>query len=349
MKVMQIEDLLIKEGSTIKEAVKRLEEKRCKVVYVVQKGKLVASISDGDVRRYALKNGKMEALVKSIANYNPQYLLTYEKYKLDEIFERSEISSIPIVNYNQEVVEIVFRNGRRIQKKHHLNCPVVMMAGGKGTRLFPYTKVLPKALIPIGELPISERIINNFVNYGCEHFYLILNHKKKMIQAYFDAIEKPYAIEYIEEESYLGTGGGLWLLKNKIRQDFFLVNCDIIIDADYSEIFNYHKKNNNYITIIAAKYKHVVPYGVIDIDENGYYGKLTEKPENNYIINAGMYVVNADLVGAMPQNEEISFPKVIEQCKADGKKIGVYIIEESAYMDMGQLEEMEQMKNKLKV
>lgn len=130
-----------------------------------------------------------------------------------------------------------------------------------------------------------------------------------MIQAYFDAIEKPYVIEYIEEENYLGTGGGLWLLKNKIRQDFFLVNCDIIIDADYSEIFNYHKKNNNYITIIAAKYKHVVPYGVIDIDENGYYGKLTEKPENNYIINAGMYVVNADLVGAMPQNEKFHFQK----------------------------------------
>lgn len=349
MKVMQIEDLVIQEGSTIKEAVKRLEEKRCKVVYVVHKGKLVASISDGDVRRYALKNGKMEEMVKCIANYNPQYLLVYDKYKLDEIFEGSEISSIPIVNYNREIVEIVFRNGRRIQKHYDLNCPVVMMAGGKGTRLFPYTKVLPKALIPIGELPISERIINNFVNYGCKQFYLILNHKRKMIQAYFDALEKPYTIEYLEEEAYLGTGGGLWLLRNKLNRDFFLVNCDIIIDADYSEIYNYHKKSKNYITIIAAKYKHVVPYGVIDIDENGCYGKLTEKPENNYIINAGMYIADSELIQTMPQNEEISFPELIERCKADGKKIGVYIIEESAYMDMGQLEEMEQMKNKLKV
>lgn len=349
MKIMQIEDLLIKEGSTIKEAVKRLEEKRCKVVYVVHEGKLIASISDGDVRRYALKNGEMGDVVKSIANYNPQYLLVYDKYKLDEIFERSEISSIPIVNYNREVVEIVFRNGRRIQKNHNLNCPVVMMAGGKGTRLFPYTKVLPKALIPIGEIPISERIINNFVNYGCRQFYLILNHKRKMIQAYFDALEKPYTIEYVEEETYLGTGGGLCLLNDKINQDFFLVNCDIIIDADYSEIYSYHKKNSNYITIIAAKYKHVVPYGVIDIDENGCYGKLTEKPENNYVINAGMYIVNGDLINTMPQNEEISFPEVIEKCKEQGRKIGVYIIEESAYMDMGQLEEMEKMKNKLQV
>lgn len=346
---MQIEDLLIEEGSTIQEAVKRLEEKRCKVVYVVHKGKLVASISDGDVRRYALKNGKMADVVKNIANYNPQYLLIYDKYKLDEIFERSEISSIPIVNYNREIVEIAFRNGRRIQRKYDLNCPVVMMAGGKGTRLFPYTKVLPKALIPIGEVPISERIINNFVNYGCRQFYLILNHKRKMIQAYFDALEKSYTIEYIEEETYLGTGGGLCLLNGRINRDFFLVNCDIIIDADYSEIYSYHKRNNNYITIIAAKYKHVVPYGVIDINENGCYSRLTEKPENNYIINAGMYVVDSNLIEIMPHNKEISFPEVIEKCKSEGKKIGVYIIEESAYMDMGQLEEMEQMKSKLKV
>lgn len=349
MKAMQIEDLLIEESSMIKEAVKRLEEKRCKVVYVVHGRKLVAAISDGDIRRYALQEGRMDAAVKVIANYNPQYLLVYEKYKLDEIFARSEISSIPIVNYNGEIVEVVFRNGRRIQKKYDLNCPVVMMAGGKGTRLFPYTNVLPKALIPIGEIPISERIINNFVNYGCKHFYLILNHKRKMIQAYFDALEKPYTIEYIEEEYYLGTGGGLWLLNDKINQNFFLVNCDIIIDADYNEIYNYHEKNRNYITIIAAKYKHTVPYGVIDIDENGCYDKLTEKPESSYVINAGMYVVTGELVKKMPHNQAMSFPEVIEKCKTEGKKIGVYIIEESAYMDMGQLEEMEQMKNKLKV
>lgn len=346
---MQIEDLLIEENSTIKYAVKRLEEKRCKVVYVTHEGKLTASISDGDVRRYVLNEGNMGLLVKHIANYKPRFLFQYDKDKLESMFEDSEIYSVPIVNYNGEVVEIVFRNGRRIQKKYNLNCPVVMMAGGKGTRLFPYTKVLPKALIPIGEIPISERIINNFVNYGCKQFFLILNHKRKMIQAYFDALEKPYIIEYIEEGIYLGTGGGLWLLKDKINRDFFLVNCDIIIDADYSEIYNYHKKNNNYITIIAAKYRHVVPYGVIDIDEDGCYDKLTEKPENNYVINAGMYIVNSNLVQTMPQNEEISFPEVIEKCKAEGKKIGVYIIEESAYMDMGQLEEMEQMKNKLKV
>lgn len=346
---MQIEDLLIEENSIIKDAVKKLETVRCKVVYVINNRKLVASISDGDVRRYTLGNGDTSLVIKHIANYAPKFLLSYDRDKIEELFGYSEVYSVPIVNYNGEVVEVVFRNGKRIRKISHLDCPVVMMAGGKGTRLFPYTKILPKALIPIGEIPISERIINNFADYGCRQIYMIVNHKKKMIQSYFEAIEKSYTIEYIEEETYLGTGGGLCLLNDRIVKDFFLVNCDIIIDADYSEIYSYHRKNNNYITIVAAKYNHVVPYGVISFDKDGDYEKLIEKPESNYIINTGMYVVNHNLINAMPKNEEISFPDLIEKFKGEGKKIGVYVIEESAYMDMGQLEELDRMKKKLRV
>lgn len=346
---MQIADLLIEESATIKEAVERLERVRCKVVYVVDNGKLIASVSDGDVRRYALGDGDTGLSLKHIANFHPSFLLRYDRSKIDELFQAREVYSIPIVNYNGEVVEVVFRDGRRIRRDYHLNCPVVMMAGGKGTRLFPYTKILPKALIPIGEIPISERIINNFVDYGCCHFYMVVNHKKKMIQSYFEGLEKPYEIEYVEEETYLGTGGGLYLLRHKIEEDFFLVNCDIIIDADYSEIYNFHKKNRNYITIVAAKYKHVVPYGVLSLDEDGNCVELTEKPESDYLINTGMYMVQQDLIDAMPESEVISFPEIIERCKAEGKKIGAYVIEESAYMDMGQLEEMDRMKNKLRV
>lgn len=346
---MQIADLLIEESATIKEAVERLERVRCKVVYVVDNGKLIASVSDGDVRRYALGDGDTGLPLKHIANFRPSFLLRYDRSKIVELFQAREVYSIPIVNYNGEVVEVVFRDGRRIRRDYHLNCPVVMMAGGKGTRLFPYTKILPKALIPIGEIPISERIINNFVDYGCCHFYMVVNHKKKMIQSYFEGLEKPYEIEYVEEETYLGTGGGLYLLRHKVEEDFFLVNCDIIIDADYSEIYNFHKKNRNYITIVAAKYKHVVPYGVLSLDEDGNCVELTEKPESDYLINTGMYMVQQDLIEAMPQSEVISFPEIIERCKAEGKKIGAYVIEESAYMDMGQLEEMDRMKNKLRV
>lgn len=348
-KDMKLEEILIEEKSDIRTAVEQLEKVRCKVLYVIVQGKLIASISDGDIRRYALHEGDVNLQVNYIANYNPTFLIQYEKEKVEEIFSRSEVYSVPVVNYNHEVVEVIFRDGRRIRRKYSLNCPVVMMAGGKGTRLYPYTKILPKALIPIGEIPIAERILDNFKDFGCEQFFMIVNHKKSMIQAYFDGLKEKYILEYIEEEKPLGTGGGLFLLKGKVQKDFFLVNCDIIIDADYNEIYNYHKKQGNFITIVAAKYHHMVPYGVIECGAKQEYVGISEKPELNYLISTGMYVVNEELANQMPCNEEISFPELIEAFKNKSKKIGVYVVEESAYMDMGQLEELEKMKKKLNV
>ena len=226
---------------------------------------------------------------------------------------------------------------------------MVMMAGGRGTRLHPYTQILPKALIPIGEIPISERIINNFYDFGCRQFYMVVNHKKNMIQAYFDGVNKGYDLKFIEEDRPLGTGGGLYLLEEHIEQDFFLVNCDIIVDADYNEIYMHHKKEDNYITIVAAKYQHIVPYGVVNCDDRKNYLSISEKPELNYLISTGMYVVDQELLQLMPHGQEIAFPDLIDFFKQNGKKIGVYVVEESAYMDMGQMEELEKMRKKLNV
>lgn len=346
---MRLEDILIEEKSNIKTAIEQLEKIRCKVIYAINEGKLVAAISDGDVRRYALQAGDVNLPLKYICNYNPKYLIKYEKEKIEGIFGQSEVYSIPIVNYNNEVVEIIFRDGRRLRRKQVLGCPVVMMAGGKGTRLYPYTQILPKALIPVGDLPISERIINSFMDFGCDQFYLVVNHKKNMIRAYYDNMQKNCNLTYIEEDRPLGTGGGLFLLEGKIHQEFFLVNCDVIIDADYGEICNYHRKEGNFITIVAAKYRHIVPYGVVSCDEKNNCIELQEKPRLDYLINTGMYIVSEKLLELMPRNKEIAFPDLIDSFRQAGEKIGVYVIEESAYMDMGQLEEMEQMKKKLRV
>lgn len=138
-------------------------------------------------------------------------------------------------------------------------------------------------------------------------------------------------------------------MDNQINQDFFLVNCDIIVDVDYNEIYSFHKEQRNFITIVAAKYHHVIPYGVVDCDDHNQYLDILEKPELNYLISTGMYLVNDALIKMMPHDEAISFPDLIDSFKKEGKKIGVYVVEESAYMDMGQLEEMEKMKKKLNV
>lgn len=348
---MKFNEVLISENETIHRAAERLEKVRCRVLYVTRNKKLVASLSDGDIRRSVMNNADVNKPIKSIANYNPLCFLVYDPQILAAKFKESDIHSIPIINYNGEIVEIVFRNGVRLKHSRHLSCQVVMMAGGKGTRLYPYTQILPKALVPIGETPISERIFNNFGGFGCKDFYMIVNHKKEMIEAYYGVNKFPYSITMIEEKKPLGTGGGLYLLKDKIKDDFFLTNCDIIIDADYDEIYKKHKEKENYITIVVANYSHEVPYGVIvdNEDDMDIYEGISEKPKLRFKINTGMYVVSEKLIEEMPKNQNFAFPWLIDFFKNKGKKIGLYTVEETAYMDMGQIEALEDMKRKLGV
>lgn len=346
---MKLEDMLITEKESVKQAIERLEKVRCKVVYVVKGKKLLASVSDGDIRRYSLKPGNINESVACIANYEPHSFREYEKDKWLEVFKRTELYSAPITNLNGEIIGVVFRNGMMIKEQAKMNVPVVIMAGGKGTRLHPYTKILPKALIPIGDIPISEHIVNRFYESGCREFFFLVNHKKGMIQSYFDNIERDYSIHYVEEIEPLGTGGGLSLLKGQIKQDFILTNCDILIDADYMAIYEMHKKKNNFITMVLSEYKQSIPYGVVSIDKDNNYKRVIEKPTLQYLINTGVYLVNARVIEEMSDNTVIGFPDIIEKYRKSGEKIGCYIVNESAYMDMGQFEELEKMKERLNV
>lgn len=346
---MKMQDMLLTEDATVKQAVEVLEGLRCKTVYVVKGKKILASVSDGDIRRYCLREGNIQDNISEVANYSPRVYNEYAKKTWTEDFERSQMYSVPIVNMNNEIVGIVFRDGTILRDYEEVGIPVVMMAGGKGVRLHPYTKILPKALIPIGDIPISEHIINRFHAYGCDEFYMIVNHKRAMVQAYFESIEKAYRIHYIEETQALGTGGGLSLLKGQITGDFVLTNCDILIDADYAAIYKAHQKKGNFITMILSRYTQKVPYGVVEIDgENNYLG-VTEKPEFSYLINTGVYIVNQRVIEELPLGTEADFPDIVERYRAAGERIGCYIVNEAAYMDMGQIEELEKMKEKLNI
>lgn len=349
MSTIKLEEIILEDNLTIRDAVERLEKVRCKVVYIVHNNKLKGSISDGDIRRFVLKNKNMDNAVMDIANSTPTYFYENQQEKIKAFFDGCEAYSAPIVNFNDEITAVVFRNGRVVRRKNLASCPVVIMAGGKGTRLHPYTKILPKALIPVGEIPITERIINSFQNSGCNDFFMILNHQKNMIKSYYEGCGKEYNLSFLEEITPLGTGGGLYLVKDKIQEDFFFTNCDILIDADYSSMYQAHKKWGNVITIVAARYTNKVPYGVLEIDENNQYQKMWEKPSMEYLINTGLYLVNHKALELIADEENISFPEVIDRAKENGMKIGVYVVSETAYMDMGQLEELDKMQRKLSI
>lgn len=347
MKIIDIKDFLIDEDSTMLEAMALIDKLAKKILFVEKEKRLVATITDGDIRRWILKKGSLEAKVRDIANYSPKSIYEQDKFTAQDYMKKFTIEALPVVNHDKRIISIIFLNDGEINRRKKLDVPVVIMAGGLGTRLYPYTKILPKPLIPIGEIPITEHIINKFNRYGFQEFFMILNHKKNMVKAYFNDLEKKYEIKYVDENEPLGTGGGLSLLEGKINSTFILTNCDILIEEDYEKIYNFHKKGGNLITMVCSLKKVKIPYGVVEIGSDGEIDSMREKPEISFFTNTGYYVVESRVIEQLDKNTSISFPDIIQKYKDAGEKIGIYPISERAWMDMGQLEEMEKMSKRL--
>lgn len=344
---MLIDELIISEDITVLESMQKLNFAGRQILFIAPELKLKGVITDADIRRHILKNGELTANVTAVANYKPKFLNISQKNEAADYMTKNSISCVPLLDSTGTIVEVCFVDEVCVAAKKTLDIPVVIMAGGLGTRLYPYTKILPKPLIPVGEKPIAEHIIDHFTAFGCDKFYMIINHKKNMIKAYFNELAKDYVLDFVEEETFLGTGGGLGLLKSNISSTFFLTNCDVIIEADYNDIYNFHNKNKNVITVVCA-FKHVtIPYGVFSLNDAGEIASITEKPTMNFLTNTGMYVVDKKVVEELEENKAISFPDIIEKYRANGEKVGVYPVSENSWMDMGQLEELEEMRRRL--
>ncbi len=346
---MKINDIIIDENMSIVQAMKVLDNTSKKILFVADNGILKAAMTDGDIRRWILSNGNLDAKVKNVANYSPKYIFEENREEVKRIFLDKGIDAIPVVDSNKKIISVIFRDDKIINNNMELSIPVVIMAGGLGTRLYPYTKILPKPLIPIGEIPIAEHIINKFKAFKCNDFYLIVNHKKNMIKAYFNEIEKDYDITYIDEDKPLGTGGGLSLLKGKINSTFILSNCDILIDDDYYKIYEHHKREDNIITMVCSLKNITIPYGVVEVNESGNIHNMREKPDLSFLTNTGMYIVEERVIEELEQDAPISFPEIIEKYRNNGEKVGIYPISENSWLDMGQLDEMENMRKKLEI
>lgn len=343
-------DFFVRKDLVILEALKKINNAGARTVFCVERGVLIGVLTDSDVRRWIIGGGALDALVEEVMNVSPIYLYQQERYKAEQIFREKNIDAIPIVDKRMGIIDILTWADLRTHRKHsRLGLPVVMMAGGKGTRLYPYTKILPKPLIPMGELPIAEHIINQFYDYGCRNFFLIVNHKKNMIKAYFNEIEKDYSITFVEEEKPLGTGGGLSLLKNKVYETFILTNCDILIQEDFSQIYKYHKDNDNVITMICAIQNVQIPYGVVNLGEANHIESMEEKPNINFYTNTGCYIVEPEVIDSIEVGDAIGFPDIIEKYRVTGRNVGAYVIGEDAWLDMGQMDGLEKMQKRLKV
>lgn len=340
----------ISEDDSLKHALEQLDKISVKVLLVTNnKQAFVASITDGDVRRAILAGESLESMVSQIANYHPLFLEHDDEAAAWKIMHDRKISALPILDKDKKIQK-VYSIGESEQKKYieKLYVPVVIMAGGLGTRLYPYTKILPKPLIPVSDIPISERIIQAFQKIGCEEFHMIVNYKRNMIKAYFNDMDHGYNIHFWDEEIPLGTGGGLYLLKDCISDTFVLTNCDILILDDVRKIVKHHKKEMNQVTMVCSLKNFTIPYGIVNFSDGGEISSFEEKPQLSFFTNTGYYILEPDIFKYINQNENIGMPDIIDRMRKDGLKVGIYPISENAWLDMGQFDSMESMERRLK-
>lgn len=341
------------ESTKIVEAMQKIDTNAKGILFVYNdEEQLAGTVTDGDIRRWLIKTGKLEGIIKPIMNLNPKLIYRNDVSDAQEILNRYRINAIPVVDAGNRIVDIIFNDGivQKEQEEQETNLeqvPVVIMAGGKGTRLYPYTKILPKPLIPIGDIPIMERIIDRFCDYGARRFFATVNYRKNMIKSYFAELDKGYTMQYVEEDKPLGTAGSLHLIEEKFDCPVIVTNCDILIRADYTDIYRYHKESGNIMTIVTALKNIVVPYGVINAKENGIILNMEEKPKLSYFVNTGMYILNPELLEEIPKDTFYHMTDLADSILKSGRQVGMYPISEDSFLDMGEFEEMHRMEKKL--
>ena len=330
---------------TVSEAMQSIDLNARGILFLTSKdGKLEACITDGDIRRFLLKGGKMDDLAVNAANHSPKRARSLEE--AHHLYHQKNWVIIPILDESEHIIDLYGGPGNTTAR-NALNIPVVINAGGRGTRLDPYTKVIPKPLIPVGELPIIELIMKEYQSYSCNDFHIIINYKKELIKAYFAENENKYNISWYNETKPLGTGGGLSLLKGKFDSTFFFANCDALLTANYERMLEFHKEHGNTITMICAYKNMTMPYGVVEMGLNGTIEKMKEKPLISFLTNTGIYLVEPEVVNDIPDNTPMGFPDIVELERQKGKKVAAFPVGESDWMDMGQLSELEKMRMKL--
>ncbi len=345
---MQLDNYLIKPGCSVLDAMKAIDKGAEGIVYVCDEDRhLLGAVTDGDIRRHIIHEGKLDENVDAIMTSKPIKLPVSRRLDADSCMERYSITSVPVVDDNNEIVEIHFIDSSVRSNTRLVDSPVAIMAGGKGTRLAPYTQILPKPLIPIGEKTITEHIIDHFIEYGCSKFDIIINYKRHLIKSYFRDTPLDVDLTFFEEDEFLGTAGGLRLLIGRYSEPFFMTNCDILIDDDYSKMMDYHKKNGNIITIVSAVVNLSLPYGVIIPNGDGCVSAIKEKPEISNIVNTGFYILDPEFLEMIPKNTFIHITDVIKKCIDQNKKVGMYPISGERWMDMGQMEELQIMAERL--
>lgn len=334
--------LVVDPATSLLQAIKRMDDVGCKLLLVMHAERFVGLVSIGDIQRAIIRNVALSEPVGSVLR--PDILVCHRDTPESRVraeMLRCRTPFMPLLDRDGALADVVFwedlfphEDVRSLPAA--LDLPVVVMAGGAGTRLRPLTNILPKPLLPYGEKTIVETIMDRFLRVGCRRFYLSLNYKAGMIRHYFSELKSPsYEVVCFEEDKPLGTAGSLSLIADSLKQPFFVSNCDIVIEQDLEEVWAYHLANRNELTVVAAL-KHVkLAYGSLVTGEDGLLRELSEKPEWVFKVNTGVYILEPHLLPMVPRATFYNMTDLMQAIVARGGRVGVFPVSEGSWTDIG--------------
>ena len=302
-------------------------------------GVLIATVTDGDVRRGLLKGLGMDAPVSEVMHRNPATLLKgASAASAQRLMRKRRLNHIPVVDSDGRLVGLALRDGLTGGEPRPTR--VILMAGGLGMRLRPLTETVPKPMIPVGDKPLLERIVTRFQDQGFSRFTLSLNYLGHVIRDHFgDGSALGVEIDYVEETKRMGTGGALSLLGRHPDEPFVVMNGDILTTTSFGAMIDFHAETGSAATICAREFNMQVPYGVLNADGTTLVS-MEEKPVHKHLVNAGIYALSPLVFEHIREDEPLDMPDLIDRVKDAGHKVSVFPVREY-WMDIGRLEDLD--------
>ncbi len=328
-------------NGTVKNAIEVLNNSGIRAALVVDdEMHLKGIVTDGDIRRGILQHVDLDSAVENIMNRNPVTCLrTDSKQKVIQKMASKGLLHMPIVA-DGVLVDFVTLQGFTEEKRH--DNPVFLMAGGFGTRLRPLTNEMPKPLLRLGNKPILETILESFIGAGFHRFFISTHYMSEKIRQHFgDGSRWNVTIEYVHEASPLGTGGALGLLPKDLPSiPVIVMNGDVLTKVDFEELLEFHYNSRGIATLCVTEYQNQIPYGVIETDGNQITA-INEKPVTRHFINAGIYVLEPELVTSVNENKRLDMPDLLKRQLDKGSKVAMFPLHEY-WLDIGQMPDFEQ-------
>lgn len=333
----KIDEIKINQNASIKEALEVIDKGAIKVAVVLSDdGLLLGMLNDGDIRRALLKGMSLGDSIAGIINKHPVVAnINDTKERILELANEKKLHQIPIIS-NGKLIGI--QDIREFLAPKNKPNKVILMVGGLGTRLRPLTNDVPKPMLDVGNKPILHTIVENFAKYGYTDIIMCVNYKSEIIKEYFGNGDKfGVKIEYVLESQRMGTAGALSLLKERPKDDFFVMNGDLLTNVNFEYLHEYHKDSNALASICIRKYEMQVPYGVVNVRANKVTS-IEEKPTQSFFVSAGIYMFSPIVLDFIPKGVFYDMPTLFSELLKHDFPIHPFPIREY-WLDIGRMDE----------